>query len=93
MSLIYDAKGELQKQPEVPKAGGDEESLDFNDLEDSQMDDQSADAQDKAGALAPKPLKKKGQSHHPALLDDFDRFADQPRLRSVGVNMKQLGHD
>ena len=28
-----------------------------------------------------------------ALLDDFDRLADQPRLRIVGMNMKQLGHD
>ena len=28
-----------------------------------------------------------------ALLDDFHRFADQPRLRVFGVNVKQLGHD
>jgi len=82
VSLIYDSRRELMKQGKgggaaAPKEDApledheDEEHMDFQDLDDSQMEDLSPDTSAPgkgAATLAPQPLKKKGQSHHPALM-------------------------
>jgi len=77
--LIYDSKKELMKQePQVKKIPQIQEikteekdellgASDFPDMvEDSQMEDES---NDNSSPLEPTPLKKKGVSHHPALMN------------------------
>ena len=54
-----------------PKSSGEENNrLECPDVVDSQMEEASNDIQEKDSTkLTPKPIQRKGQSHHPAMMN------------------------
>lgn len=79
VNLIYDAKrerlkqgrgaaGEAPRQTALTAAAEEDGQLEFPGVVDSKMEEASQVAEGKGPAtLTPKPLQRKGQSHHPAL--------------------------